>query len=64
MDHLNTTFAKYQIYFHILTKYPENFIGIKQVWPQQQRPRQSEVKFKIYTSIDYGFIQSDFIAYG
>ena len=56
---LNIKFAKYQIYFGILPKYPKNFIGIKEVWPQPQPPRQIEVKFKIYTPIDYGFTCSD-----
>ena len=44
MVNLNLKFAKHQIYFSILTKYPENFIGIKQVWPQPQPPRQLAVK--------------------
>ena len=59
MVHLNLKFSKHQIYFSILTKYAENFIGIKKVWPKTQPPRQSEVKFKILTPIDHRFTWSD-----
>ena len=48
MVHMNIKFAKYKIYFCILTKLPENFIEIRPVWPQPQPSRQLNVKFKIH----------------
>ena len=48
-------FAKYQINFCILPTFSENFIGIKQVWPQQQPQRYFEVKLQIYTLILFRF---------
>ena len=48
-------FATYQMNFNISPTRFENFIEIKQVWPQLQPPRPLEVKLKIYTQSRYGF---------
>ena len=51
MCHLTLKLVKHQIYSNTLPTYPKSFIGMKQVWPQPQPPKQSEVKFKIYTPL-------------
>ena len=50
MCHLTLKLVKHQIYSNIvLPSYPKSFIGLKEVWPQPQPPKQSKVKVKIYT---------------
>ena len=51
MCYLTLKLVKHQIYSNILPTYLKSFIGMKQVWPQPQPRRQSEVKFKIYTPL-------------
>ena len=51
--------ANYQVNFDILPTYFEKFIAIKCVWPQIQPQMYAEVKIKIYTTIDYGFMLFD-----
>ena len=48
MLHLTIRFAKYKIILYIFSTSFENFIEIKQVWPQLQSQRHLEVKLKIY----------------
>ena len=64
MGNLIIKLAKYQINFDILPTYPEKFIVIKRVWPQIQPQRQTEVKIKIYTTIDYEFMLFDCSGFG
>ena len=53
MVHLTIKFIKHQIFYDFLPMIPDNFMKIKQSWPQPQPQVQKEAIFKIYTTLPF-----------